>query len=111
MGVPSRSFDRLLNIHAEIDHIDQGLYCNHDLVIAARTSGNHERLTVLHHQCALQRATRSFSGFQRVGLAPDQRVIVTPAIEDNPRVSHHDSSPEDVMKAGLEAHYVSVLVD
>src|SRR6267378_6558963 len=46
---PPWSFDGLLDVHAKIDHVDQCLHGDHHLVVAARTSGNHERLAVLHH--------------------------------------------------------------
>ena len=110
-GLPPWSFDGLLHVHAEIDHVDQSLQGDHHLVVAARTSRNHERLTVLHHERALQRAAGPLSGLKRVGLTANQRVIVATAVEDDSRISHHDSRSEQAVKAGLEAHHVAVLID
>ena len=48
---------------------EQRLHSEHHLIVAARAADNHERLAVLHHQRALQRAARPLARRERVGFA------------------------------------------
>ena len=108
---PPWRFDRLLNVHAEVDRVQQRLHCPLDLVVRARAAHHHERLAVLHHERALQRAARPLSRLERIGFACNEGVVIATAIEDEPEIAHHDARAPAAVKARLEADHVAVLVD
>ncbi len=93
---PARGLDCLLDVHAEIDHVDQRLHGAHDLIVAAGAAQDRVRLAVFHHERALQRAARALAGLEGVGLAADQRIIVAAAIEEDAGVAHDDAGAEQI---------------
>src|SRR5262249_49281769 len=62
-GGPARRFDGLLDVHPELDHIQERLHGAHALIVPALASGNQDGLAVAHDQGALQRAPRTLAGF------------------------------------------------
>ena len=58
---PSRSFDRLLNVHAEVDHVHERLDGPLNLIVTAGAASDQPGLAVLDHQRALQRAPRALA--------------------------------------------------
>jgi hypothetical protein len=61
---PPRSFDRLLNVHAEVDHVHERLDGPLNLIVTARAAGDQPGSAVLDYQRALQRATRALAWFE-----------------------------------------------
>src|SRR3972149_6214262 len=96
---PPRRFDRLLDVHPEIDDVDERLDRAHHLIVAAGAAENHVRLPVLHDERALQRAARALPPRQRVRLARHEREVVAAAGEDEPRVAHDDARAPGTVEA------------
>ena len=64
------------------------------LVVAAGAAGNQERLAVLDHEGALQRAARAFAGLERVGMTAHKRKVIAAAIERESEIAHHHFGAE-----------------
>src|SRR5215469_7131688 len=49
--------------------------------------------------------------FERIGVAADQRIIVTTAVKDDAGVSHDYPGPERAVQTGCKTHHVALLVN
>src|SRR2546422_9014293 len=65
---PARGFDRLLNVHTEVHHVQKRLNCAHELIVSAWTSHQPVRLALLHDERGCQCAAWAFAWGEGVGL-------------------------------------------
>src|SRR6185437_8411315 len=99
---PSRRFNRLLNVHAELHYVQQCLHRPHALVITTFASGDEKRFSVFHDERALQRAARALARFERIGMARHEREVIAAAVENESEIAHHYFGAESGMQAGRE---------
>src|ERR1700726_3030251 len=93
-GRPPRSFDRLLNVHAEVDHVHERLDGPLNLIVTAGAASDQPGLAVLDHQRALQRATRALAWVKGTRLTRRERIVIAAAVEDEAQVGHNDACAE-----------------
>src|SRR5207249_3894645 len=66
---PAWGFDCLLDVHTEIDHVQKGLNCAHQLIVSAGTSHQSVGLAILHDERGCQCAAWTFAWGEGVGLS------------------------------------------
>src|SRR5258705_1501808 len=74
--VKSRSIDRLLRIHAEVDDVEDPLQHSSSNARATRGTGNEERLAILGENGRSHRRKRPLTRSDRVGFALDKAIQV-----------------------------------
>ncbi len=67
--VEARRIDGVLDIHVEVDHVEQYLQHRRDDPRTSWRAENHERLAVAHHDGGRHGRERPFAGLDGVGLA------------------------------------------
>ena len=84
---PARGFNGLLDVHSEVDHVDQRLHGAHDLIIASGAAEDRVGEAVFHDERALQSTAWALARLECIRFAGNQRVIVASAVEQDAGVS------------------------
>ena len=89
--VDARRLAGFLNVHSEINQIDQHLRMALGLVITAHHAERHPRLAILHHERWNQRVQRPLMGTNLVRVGGPEREERSTIVENDACVSRHDS--------------------
>ena len=107
----ARRVDRLLQVQAAIDQVDQHLRVPLRLDVAAHHAVGHQQPAVLEHHRRNQRVERPLAGLEAVRVAWLEREAGAAIVQHDAGVAGDDAGAERVEDAVDERHGVAVLVD